>query len=115
MANEQNLTPFKDGHPPNNAGRKKGTKNWSTVFKKYAKLKIKPSDIGIKQMFTDEQLDEQLSVQDIIVLRALYRAAKEVNPNSIKLIIERMDGLLKQKFELENIPVEITPDDKNLL
>jgi hypothetical protein len=99
--NDENLKPCQPGETHNKAGKPKGIKNWSTIFKKYMKLKIKPSDIGIE--LTDRQMeDQQLTYQDIIALRLLHKTMKKVDARDIELIINRTDGLLTQKVDQTN-------------
>jgi hypothetical protein len=110
--NDNNLIPAKTGEKRNMKGRGKGAKNWSTIFKKYAKLKVKPSDLGLK-MPLEELNDKRLTIKDIIAMRLCLKAMTKTDARDIELLINRMDGLLKQPFEMTNTePININFNNK---
>jgi hypothetical protein len=112
MNNENLLPPAKKGEVRNPNGRPKGAKNWSTIFKKYAKLKIKPSDLNI-DMGNEDLANKKITQQDIVAIRLWLKAMKKCDARDIELLINRMDGLLKQPFEMTNTePININFNNK---
>lgn len=69
MANNDNLTPFKKGQSGNPKGRPKGSKNRSTIIKKWLEVEEK----AINPITGEEEL---LSQEDIISLQAIGKARK---------------------------------------
>jgi hypothetical protein len=113
--NMKGLKPQKKGNPSlNPKGRPKGYRDWKTVYKEILETIMKAKDTGFDIPFIASQ-NEKLSMQQMIALRHIKKTLGKCDTNDMKLLQDRTDGLLKQMFEVENIPVEISSDDKNLL
>ena len=67
MANEQNLKPFEKGNNANPNGRPKGSKNRSTIAKKWLELNTNETNPITNQI-------ENLSQEDIITLKQIEKA-----------------------------------------
>jgi hypothetical protein len=98
--NDENLIPAKKGEVRNPNGKPKGCKNFKTIYKHFLKQKFKKSELeeitGFEIPFTDK---EELTVQEAIVLRHIKKTMGKADYKDIGLIIDRVDGLLKQPFE----------------
>lgn len=112
--NTSGLKPCKPGETANPHGRPKGVKNWKTIYKHYLEIELTGKEAGTKVPFINNQ-SEKLTLQEMIALKHLKKALDKGRADDIKLIQDRTDGLLKQTVEVENIPVEISSDDKNLI
>ena len=109
---KEDLIPAKKGEVRNKKGRP-GVKNWSTLFRKYAKTKIKPSSIDV-DMPDEKYFEKNMTIQDIIVIRLLYKAMKKTDARDIEMIINRMDGLLKQSIDIESSNLNTNIDYSDL-
>jgi hypothetical protein len=112
--NTSGLKPCKPGETHNPFGRPKGVRNWKTIYKHLLEVELSGKEVGVKLPFINNQ-NARLTIQEMIALKHLKKALDKSRADDIKLIQDRTDGLLKQSIEVENIPVEISPDDKNLL
>ena len=99
MANEENLIPAKKGEIRNPTGKKKGTKNFKTIYKKVLSKKFKVKDIEIDIPFVDQ--DQELTLKEMIVLRHVKKALGKADTRDVEMIINRQDGLLTQKIDSE--------------
>lgn len=104
--NDENLIPAKKGEVRNPKGKQKGTKNFKTIYKKYLELKLKPSESGFNIPFTED--DKPISIKEMIILRHLKKALGKSGYKDIEMIINRVDGLLKQNIDIDN---QITIND----
>lgn len=114
--NNDNLIPAKEGEKRNPKGRGKGSKNWSSLFKKYAKLKISIADLkklakGKIDLPIDYPDNKKLTIQDIITMRLVYKAMLTGDYKHIELLINRMDGLLTQKHKITDDMDNLSEDD----
>jgi hypothetical protein len=91
MANEQNLKPFQKGTIPNPNGRPKGSRNRSTVARKWLEA-MQDS----RNPITGEI--ENLSQEDIMTL-ALLNKARKGDVNAYKQLMDSGYGLPKQTIE----------------
>ena len=80
MANEENLIPYKKGQSGNPNGRPKGSKNRSTIAKKWLQV-IQET----KNPLTLES--EELSQEDLITL-ALLKKAADGDVNAYKALMD---------------------------
>jgi len=93
MANEENLKPFKKGEVTNPNGRPVGSKNRSTIARKW--LCVEQS---AKNPLTGE--DEKLSQEDLITL-AQIKKARNGDVNAYKALMDSGFGAPKQTTESE--------------
>ena len=95
--NDENLKPCKKEETHNPNGRPKGRKNFKTIYKKFLKMKMKAKDSDYEIPFIDE--NKEISLQEMIVLRHIKKALGKADYKDIEMIINRVDGLLKQEIE----------------
>lgn len=88
MHNQDNLIPVKPGEIRNKKGKPKGTKNWSTIYKRFLKIKLSPKDYNIPFV----EGDHPLSLQEMIALKHLNKALEKPEARDIELIMDRVDG-----------------------
>ena len=93
MANEENLKPFKKGEVTNPAGRPVGSKNRSTIARKWLSLEQKGTN-----PLTGE--NETLSQEDMITL-ALVKKARAGDVNAYKALMDSGFGSPTQVTETE--------------
>ena len=79
-----NLIPFKPGQSGNPAGKKKGTKNWATLYRKALKYKVDATDPRTGTA-------RRMTLQEVVVLSIIQQAAKG-NVRAASHITDRMDG-----------------------
>jgi hypothetical protein len=102
MANEQNLKPFQKGTIPNPNGRPKGSRNRSTVARKWLEA-MQDS----RNPITGEI--ENLSQEDIMTL-ALLNKARKGDVNAYKQLMDSGYGLPKQQVENTIIEQPLFPE-----
>jgi hypothetical protein len=102
MANEQNLKPFQKGTIPNPKGRPKGSRNRSTVARKWLEA-MQDS----RNPITGEI--ENLSQEDIMTL-ALLNKARKGDVNAYKQLMDSGYGLPKQQVENTIIEQPLFPE-----
>ena len=90
---QENLIPAKKGEIRNKYGKKKGTKNFKTILEKFLKIKTE-----LKNPLTNEI--KKMSIQEAVILSLLDKAINKKDTKAIELIIERMDGKLKETVDL---------------
>jgi hypothetical protein len=95
--NDENLIPAKKGEVRNPKGKPKGTKNFKTLYKRYLNMKLKPGDSGFEIPYVSEETE--LTLKEMIVLRHIKKAIGKADYKDIEMIINRVDGLLKQQLE----------------
>lgn len=121
MANEQNLKPkpFTSENQPENAGRKKGSLNRSTVFKNLLKIKVTSDDLK-KLKISDELADliksGKLSLHEAMALGQIQSAIKG-NTKAFQEIQDSLYGKLTDKTELEvsgglDVAVKLAMDEE---
>ena len=93
MANEHNLKPFGPGNCGNPNGRPKGSKNRSTIARKW--LEINQS---LKNPITGE--NETMSQEDLMTL-ALIKKAREGDVMAYKALMDSGYGAPVQQIEQE--------------
>jgi len=91
MANEQNLKPFSSEYQPEKNGRPKGSKNRSTIARKWLEVMQ-----DAKNPITGEL--EKLSQEDLITLAMIHKARKG-DVNAYKQLMDSGFGLPKQTIE----------------
>lgn len=96
MANNENLKPFKPGQSGNPAGRKKGSKNRSTIAREWL-----AANTNIKNPLTGQS--EDLSQEDIITL-ALIKKARRGNVAAYQALMDSAWG--KPTQQVHNIHQE---------
>ena len=95
MAGYKNIKPrYKKGESGNPTGRPKGSKNRSTILRKWLEVAT-----TIKNPITKK--DEKVTVEDEIIL-ALIREARKGNIQAIKEIQDSMHGKMTEKQEVEH-------------
>lgn len=104
MANEQNLTPFKKGQSGNPKGRPVGSKNRSTIAKKWLEVKQ-----DMKNPLTSQ--NENMSQEDLITL-ALIKKARDGDVQAYQKLLDSAYGAPVQQIEQTNIEQPLFPDVK---
>lgn len=102
MANEENLIPYKKGQSGNPNGRPKGSKNRSTIAKKWLQAMQKSEN-----PLTLES--EELSQEDLITL-ALLKKASEGDVNAYKALMDSGYGSPVQQVEQTILEQPLFPD-----
>jgi hypothetical protein len=102
MANEENLIPAQKGEVRNPNGRPKGSKNRSTIARKW--LEVNQS---LKNPLTGE--NETMSQEDLMTL-ALIKKAREGDVNAYKALMDSGYGAPVQQIEQTNIEIPLFPD-----
>ena len=93
MANEENLTPFEKGSIPNPNGRPKGSKNRSTIARKWLETMQ-----NAKNPITGA--DEHLSQEDLITLAMIHKARKG-DVNAYKQLMDSTFGMPTQQIDVQ--------------
>jgi|TARA_R100000482_G_scaffold84461_1_gene33627 hypothetical protein len=104
MANEENLIPYKKGQSGNPKGRPKGSKNRSTVAKKWLQVVQ-----DLKNPLTSEI--ETMSQEDLMTL-ALIKKAREGDTQAYQKLLDSAYGAPVQQIEQTNIEQPLFPDVK---
>jgi hypothetical protein len=91
MANIENLKPFEKGSVPNPNGRPKGSKNRSTIARKWLE-----TIQSAKNPITGE--DEKLSQEDLMTL-ALLKKARNGDVAAYKQLMDSGYGMPTQQIE----------------
>lgn len=102
MANEENLIPFKKGQSGNPKGRPVGSKNRSTIAKKW--LSVEQNQ---KNPLTNQ--DEDMSQEDLITL-ALIKKARKGDVQAYQKLLDSAYGAPVQQIEQTNIEQPLFPD-----
>jgi hypothetical protein len=102
MANEENLTPFQKGTVPNPNGRPKGSKNRSTIARKWLEVMQES-----KNPITGEL--EKLSQEDLITLAMIHKARKG-DVGAYKQLMDSGFGMPTQQIEQTIIEQPLFPD-----
>ena len=95
MANEENLIPYKKGQSGNPKGRPKGSKNRSTVAKRWLQV-----EKDLKKTLTSEI--ETMSQEDLMTL-ALIKKAREGDTQAYQKLLDSAYGAPVQQVEQTNI------------
>ena len=102
MANEENLIPYKKGQSGNPNGRPKGSKNRSTIAKKWLQAMQEAEN-----PLTLES--EELSQEDLITL-ALLKKAADGDVNAYKALMDSGYGSPVQQVEQTILEQPLFPD-----
>ena len=103
MNKEDNLRPaWEKGESGNPAGRPKGSKNRSTIARRW--LEVNQS---LKNPITGES--ETMSQEDLMTL-ALIKKAREGDVNAYKALMDSGYGAPVQQIEQTNIEIPLFPD-----
>lgn len=102
MANEENLIPAQKGEVRNPNGRPKGSKNRSTIARKW--LEVNQS---LKNPLTGES--ETMSQEDLMTL-ALIKKAREGDVTAYKALMDSGYGAPLQQIEQTNIEQPLFPE-----
>ncbi|NCU72199.1 MAG: hypothetical protein EBY66_04165 [Candidatus Fonsibacter lacus] len=103
MNKEDNLKPaWSKGESGNPAGRPKGSKNRSTIARRW--LEVNQS---LKNPITGE--NETMSQEDLMTL-ALIKKAREGDVNAYKALMDSGYGAPVQQIEQTNIEIPLFPD-----
>ncbi len=103
MPNLENLTPFEKGSVPNPNGRPKGSKNRSTIARKWLET-LQQS----KNPITGE--DETLTQEDLMTLALIHKARKG-DVNAYKQLMDSGYGLPKQTVENTIVEQPLFPEE----
>jgi hypothetical protein len=103
MANEENLTPFEKGSIPNPNGRPKGSKNRSTIARKWLETMQ-----NAKNPITG--IDENLSQEDLITLAMIHKARKG-DVAAYKQLMDSGFGMPMQQIENTIIEQPLFPEE----
>jgi len=90
----ENLKPFKKGQSGNPKGKPKGTRNRSTILKKWIKVRVK-----IKDKANPSLKEVRGTVEDEIVL-ALISKARSGDVQAIKEIMDTLYGKIPDKQQI---------------
>jgi len=101
MANK-NLIPFKKGESGNPKGRPIGSKNRSTIAKKWLEV-----EQNLKNPLTSEL--EEMSQEDLMTL-ALIKKAREGDTQAYQKLMDSAYGQPLQQIEQTNIEQPLFPD-----
>jgi hypothetical protein len=99
---KEDLIPFKKGESGNPNGRPKGSKNRSTIARRW--LEVNQS---LKNPITGE--NETMSQEDLMTL-ALIKKAREGDVNAYKALMDSGYGAPVQQIEQTNIEIPLFPD-----
>ena len=102
MANEENLIPYEKGQSGNPKGRPKGSKNRSTIAKKWLSV-----EQDLKNPLTGEK--ENMSQEDLMTL-ALIKKAREGDTQAYQKLLDSAYGAPIQQIEQHNIEQPLFPD-----
>ena len=104
MANEENLIRYKKGQSGNPKGRPKGSKNRSTIAKKWLQV-----EQDLKNPLTSEI--ETMSQEDLMTL-ALIKKARDGDATAYQKLLDSAYGAPVQQIEQTNIEQPLFPDVK---
>ena len=104
MANEENLIPYKKGQSGNPKGRPVGSKNRSTIAKKWLGV-----EQDLKNPLTSEI--EKMSQEDLMTL-ALIKKARDGDVQAYQKSMDSAYGQPLQQIEQTNIEQPLFPDVK---
>jgi len=102
MANEDNLIPYKKGQSGNPKGRPVGSKNRSTIAKRWLSV-----EQNLKNPLTSEL--EDMSQEDLMTL-ALIKKAREGDTQAYQKLMDSAYGAPLQQIEQTNIEQPLFPD-----
>ena len=102
MANEENLIPYQKGQSGNPKGRPKGSKNRSTIAKKWLQV-----EQDLKNPLTSEI--ETMSQEDLMTL-ALIKKARKGDVQAYQKLLDSAYGAPVQQIEQTNIEQPLFPD-----
>ena len=102
MANEENLIPYEKGQSGNPKGRPVGSKNRSTVAKKWLQI-----EQNLKNPLTSEM--ETMSQEDLMTL-ALIKKARDGDTSAYQKLLDSAYGQPIQQIEQTNIEQPLFPD-----
>lgn len=85
------IAPFSSNHQPKKRGRKKGSKNWKTVFRRYLNQDFHVTKYNGEIM--------QVTAMDAIAIKMIQNAAATGDVQTCLAIMNRTDGLPKQAIE----------------
>ena len=104
MANEDNLIPYKKGQSGNPKGRPVGSKNRSTIAKKWLQV-----EQDLKNPLTGEK--ENMSQEDLMTL-ALIKKAREGDTQAYQKLLDSAYGAPLQQVIQEIVEQPLFPDVK---
>jgi hypothetical protein len=104
MANEENLKMFQKGESGNPKGRPVGSKNRSTIAKRWLSV-----EQNLKNPLTSE--NESMSQEDLMTL-ALIKKAREGDTQAYQKLMDSAYGQPIQQIEQTNIEQPLFPDVK---
>jgi hypothetical protein len=103
MANEENLKMFTSEYQPENNGRPKGSKNRSTIARKWLETMQ-----NAKNPITG--IDENLSQEDLITLAMIHKARKG-DVAAYKQLMDSTFGMPMQQIENTIIEQPLFPEE----
>ncbi len=104
MANEENGIPYKKGQSGNPNGRPKGSKNRSTIAKKWLQV-----EQDLKNPLTGDK--ETMSQEDLMTL-ALIKKAREGDTQAYQKLLDSAYGAPLQQVIQEIVEQPLFPDVK---
>lgn len=102
MANEENLIPYQKGQSGNPKGRPVGSKNRSTIAKKWLQV-----EQDLKNPLTGD--NEIMSQEDLMTL-ALIKKARTGDTQAYQKLMDSAYGAPLQQIEQTNIEQPLFPD-----
>lgn len=115
MANEANLTPFKEGESGNLNGRPKGARNRSTIVREMLQHAMKMQDVSDKNIAALEKLGikDRVEVEQILTAAQIIKAS-EGDTKAYQALMDSTYGQPKQQTEIELKSFEtIVPGDED--
>ena len=97
MGKEDNLKKWKKGESGNPKGREKGSKNRSTIARKW----LETMQANTKNPLTEEL--EDLTIEDLITLAQIKKAKESGDTNAYKALMDSAFGAPTQPIEQTNI------------
>jgi len=99
MANEENLIPYKKGQSGNPKGRPVGSKNRSTIAKKWLQV-----EQDLKNPLTGD--NEIMSQEDLMTL-ALIKKARTGDTQAYQKLLDSAYGAPVQQIEQHNVEIPL--------
>jgi hypothetical protein len=95
----KNLTPFSSTHQPENPGRKKGSKNRSTIARMILDLSVKVPDVlfeTLQEIYPD--ISKNLSVEEIMVYSQVHRAIFKSDTAAFRAVLDTAYGTTNREI-----------------
>jgi len=112
---EMEKTKWKKGQSGNPAGRKKGSRNLTTIMREMINEVITQPDITAPPDENGKRPMVKRSMGDLIVAKLMHMAFHEGDKEAMKMLQDRMEGTLAQQMVIDqtnrNETLDITDDE----